>query len=172
MEAKEFNRLLKDVKWNEKAIENLYAFYYPRAVKHFSAKYGLMLAEDATQEFFLHLLKICDKQEYVKSPTGWIYTCIENIIKRKIQFESKYFYMAETATFIETVESNENDIYADELLKDLNPLEQKIIYLIHWEGYSRKEIADIVHLTPANVRQIYSRSLKKIKKFLECHIML
>ena len=166
MEEKEFNRLLKEIKQNEKAIEKLYRFYYPRAVKHFSVKYGIEIAEDATQDFFLHLLDISDEQAYINSPTGWVYTCIENRIKRKLRSESQYYIVADAIASVDTMETVENEIYADQVTKDLAPLEQKIIYYIHWEGYSRKEIGEILHLTPANVRQIYSRALKKARKKL------
>lgn len=166
MEAREFNRLLKEIGWNKKAIEKIYHFYYAKAVKHFNLKYGREIAEDATQDFFLHLLKIGNKQDYINNPTGWIYTCIENIIKRKIQTESHYYVLQEVVATAGTVDSIENEIYTDQLLKELKPLEQKIIYLIYWEGYSRKEVADILHLTAVNVRQICSRAIKKLKKLL------
>ena len=136
MEEKAFNRLLKEIRQSEKAIEELYRFYYPRAIKHFVPRYGRELSEDAAQEFFVHLLEIGDAQEYIHNPTGWVYACIENVIKRKLQLGSRYRYEEEAAAH-GTLDGVEDEIYADQLLKDLDPLEKKIIYYIHWEGYTR-----------------------------------
>ena len=102
---------------------------------------------------------------YIHNPTGWTYACIENVIKRKLQLGSRYRYEEEAAAH-GTLDGVEDEIYADQLLKDLDPLEKKIVYYIHWEGYTRKEIASLLHLTHANVRQIYSRALKKLRSDL------
>ena len=166
MEAKEFNRLLKKMKRNPDAIEKVYLFYYPRAVRYFSIKYNRDLAEDSTQEFFLKLLDICDKQEYIEFPTSWVYKCIDNIAKRKLQFDSRECALSEVSATSETSQIFEDKYLANTLLAQLSPQEQKIIYLIHWEGYSRKEVAEILDLTPVNVRKIYSRALKKLRKLL------
>ena len=166
MDAKHFNRLLKEINNNDKAIEEIYRFYYSRAIKHFSLKYDLTLAEDATQDFFINLLKICDKQDYINNPTGWIYTCIDNIIKRKIQTESRYNAYVKVAAYSDSTELVENSIYVKQLLQKLNPMEQKIVYLTNWEGYSKKEVAEILNIKYDNVRKIYSRALKKLKKYL------
>ena len=166
MEAREVNRLLKEIGWKSKAIDKIYLFYYAKAVKHFSVKYGREISEEATQDFFLHLLEIGDKQDFISNPTSWIYACIENIIKRKIESETHYYSSQEVVATSEITESIENEIYTDQLLKELKPLEQKIIYLIYWEGYSKKEAAKILNMTAANVRQICSRALKKLRKFL------
>lgn len=166
MEAREFNRLLKELRWNKKAIEKIYLFYYPRAINHFSAKYGVELAEDATQDFFLKLPEISDKQEYIEYPASWVYKCIENIAKRKVQFDSRWCSLTEAVATVDTADCIEKKELVDSLLAGLNPTEQKIIYLIHWEGYSRKEASVILELSPANVRKIYSRALKKLKKLL------
>lgn len=166
MEAREFNRLLKELPWNRKAIEKIYLFYYPRAISRFGAKYGRELAEDATQDFFLKLPDVLEKQDYIEYPTSWVYKCIENIAKRKIQFDSRWCSLTEAVSAVDTADDVEKKSLVDSLLGELRPLEEKIIRLIHWEGYSRKEVAVILELTPANVRKIYSRALKKLKKLL------
>ena len=166
MEAKEFNRLLKEMKRNPDAIEKVYLFYYPRAVRYFSIKYNRDLAEDSTQEFFLKLLDICDKQEYIKFPTSWVYKCIDNIAKRMLQFDSRECALSEVSATSETSHIFEEKYLANTLLAQLSPQEQRIVHLIHWEGYSEKEIASILQISYSNVRKIYSRALKKLKKLL------
>lgn len=166
MKEREFNGLLKKIHCDSRAIETLYFYYYPRIVRHIGIKYSFIIAEDVAQEFFLQLIQKCDKQEYVKYPTSWVYTCAENIAKRKIQSESKYTYLLQ-----ETVAAKKDDIFnklfAEDILKYLNKTEQQIIYLYYWEGYNQTEISNILKLTHSNVRQIHSRAIKKLKKWLK-----
>lgn len=165
MEAPEFNRLLKELTQDTHAIEKMYSFYYPRIVQHIGRKYGHILAEDVAQEFFLKLIQICDTQAYVEHPTSWVYACAENIAKRKLRNDSKYTYSS-----IEVVAANAGDpinkILTKDILDKLNDKERQIIYLFYWEGYNQNEIAHLVKLTPSNVRQIHSRAIKKIKKYI------
>ena len=114
----------------------------------------------------MQLIQKCDKLEYIKYPTSWVYTCAENIAKRKIQSESKYIYLLQ-----ETVAAKKDDIFnklfAEDILKYLNKTEQQIVYLYYWEGYNQTEISNILKLTHSNVRQIHSRAIKKLKKWLK-----
>ena len=166
MTAREFNAFLKKMHSDSHAIEDIYIFYYPRIVKRISEKYGYILAEDVAQEFFLKLIQSCDKQAYVEYPTSWVYTCAENIAKRKIHCDSKYTYLLQ-----ETVAAKKDDIFnklfAEDILKYLNKTEQQIVYLYYWEGYNQTEISNILKLTHSNVRQIHSRAIKKLKKWLK-----
>ena len=64
-------------------------------------------------------------------------------------------------------DSTINRLFAEDILKDLNETEREIIYLYYWEGYNQNEIADMLTLTPSNVRQIHSRAIKKLKNILK-----
>ena len=167
MKAREFNGFLKKIHNDSHAIEILYTFYYPRIVRHIGGKYGCILAEDVAQEFFLQFTQICDKQEYVEYPTSWVYACAENIAKRKIYHESKYTYLLQETVAAKNDDSTINRLFAEDILKDLNETEREIIYLYYWEGYNQNEIADMLTLTPSNVRQIHSRAIKKLKNILK-----
>lgn len=165
MTAREFNGFLKKIQRDSRAIEDIYNFYYPRIVKHISEKYGFILAEDVAQEFFLKLIQSCDKQEYVKYPTSWVYTCAENIAKRKIEYDSKYIYLLQETA--DNKDININKLFAEDILTYLNETERQIIYLYYWEGYNQMEIANMLKLTSSNVRQIHSRAIRKLKKWLK-----
>ena len=166
MKAREFNGLLKNIHCDSRAIETLYFYYYPRIVQHIGIKYSFFIAEDVAQEFFLQLIQKCDKQEYIKYPTSWVYTCAENIAKRKIQGESKYTYLLQ-GTVASPKDDIINKLFAEDILKNLNKTEQQIIYLYYWEGYNQTEISNIIELTHSNVRQIHRRAIKKLKKWLK-----
>lgn len=165
MKAQKFNQLLKELSKNINAIETLYFFYYPRIVQHIGRKYGYFLAEDVAQEFFLQLIKAGEKQEYVEFPTSWVYKCAENIAKRKLNNETKYRYSLAEVVAAQT-EDPINKLFAKNILNSLNDREYQIIYLYYWEGYNQREISNMLKLSPSNVRQIHSRAIKKIRKYL------
>lgn len=96
MEAAEFNRLLKRINKDGAAIEMLYRTYYSAIINKLSFTYGKEVAEESAQEFFLKLFEIAKTQQRVNSPTSWVYTCCENIAKRKICNESRFGRLDET----------------------------------------------------------------------------
>lgn len=167
MEAKEFNYLLKSMNSNQSSVERLYCFYYPRIVRHISIKFGEDIASDVAQEFFIKLMRIGDEQDYIKYPTSWVYTCAENIAKRKVVYENRYTELSETK--VEPIVQSERELHQDlkDILKNLDPLSQEIIRLYYWEGYNQEEIATMLKLTSSNVRKKHSRAIKKLKNILE-----
>lgn len=167
METKEFNQLLNAIRYDTRAVEKLYSFYYKRIVFFLSKTYGLQLAEDVAQEFFISLFDKSQNQEYIKSPTAWVYTCCQNIAKRKISFDSRYASLTENkdnATQPVIGEEQYGDLYG--IIKQLDDISQKIIAMYYWQGYNLLEIADILDIKPATVRKKHTRVLKKLKNQL------
>lgn len=166
MDAREFNRLLKSIAIDKSSIEKLYMYYYPRIVLHLSNTYGKVLAEDAAQDFFIRLTYVAQKQNYINSPTSWIYTCADNIAKRKITYESRYTYLKNESA-VKTEITNE-EIFGElyEAVEKLDTVSQKILKLYYFEGYNQNEIADKLEIKQATIRQKHSRAIKKIKKYL------
>ncbi len=165
MDAKEFNRLLKSLGKNEKAMEILFKFYFKRIVFHLEIKYGHSVAEDAAQQFFESLLNSYQKFEYIKYPTSWVYTCSENIAKRIIEKDTR----AKVPDVDDrTLDSYQQELYADlyDEIKKLSQLDQDIIFEHYWEGYSLEEIAITHNCKAVTVRVHLFRATKKINKFL------
>lgn len=165
MEAAEFNRLLKRIKNDGTAIEKLYRAYYSAIINKLSFTYGREIAEESAQEFFLKLFEIADTQQRVNSPTSWVYTCCENIAKRKIYNESRFGRLEESA---ERSAPSEQELYGD-LYGELQKLDEEsrfIIEKVYWEGYSQKEVAEMTGLKHSTVRQKHARAVKRLKKYL------
>lgn len=164
MDTKEFNRLLKRLTKDDKAMIPLFDFYFKRIVYHLHAKYGRVVAEDAAQTFFQSLLDLADKQSYIEYPTSWVYVCSENIAKRIIETDSR---IQVPQTPIETALSREElygDLYNE--IKKLDKLDQEIIFKYFWEGYSFEEIAMKLHCKSNTVRQRFRRASIKLKNCL------
>lgn len=166
MDSKEFNKLLKIITTDEKALETLYNYYYKRIIYHFHNNYGRELAEDAAQNFFINLLKKTNEYSYISYPTSWVYKCCQNILNRLIRKENNFIELNETIAATENFEFDYITIFADlyESIEHVDDISKKIIVLFHWEGYSLKEIASILELKYPTVRQKYRRALIKCKR--------
>lgn len=166
MEAREFNNLLRTINDDRSSLERLYRFFFPRIVRHVSLKFGTELASDVAQEFFIHLTRVGAKQGYIEYPTSWIYTCVDNMAKRKLTYENRYVQLPENDEVKSSTTNLELKQEIEELLQSLDNLSRQIIMLFYWDGYNQNEIALMLKLTPAAVRKRHSRALKTLKNLL------
>ena len=133
-------------------------------------------AEDIVQEVFLSCYKYRDKFDDTKcGEHAWLYILAKNRLKN-------YYRDKKPAVSLEEqVNEPEVDInYAEqvvhmttcreltaEALQQLDSRSQKIIVLRFFQGKSYEEIADLMELTPGNVRVIQSRTLKTMENYLK-----
>ena len=161
----EFNRLLESIKTSERALEKLHGYYFGRIVFHVAKTYGKEFAEDVAQDFFLWLIK-AENLPHVLSPTAWVYLQCDSIAKRKVQKEARYVNgEIEVACNVCRKEEVFGDLY--EVIRDLDDVEQQIVELHYWEGYSLKEIAPMIGLEYPAARQRHKRLLAKMKVALK-----
>ncbi len=162
MEVKEFNRLLTEYKTNRKSFNRLYDYYYPKIVFHVGLKFSKDIAEDVAQEFFIKLFKI-EISYVIESPNAWVYTVADNIAKTYI-VKNKPFVEFKGDECVEFV----TDVYDKEIVanifKELDDTDKAIFGYHYFEGYTLKEIADLLSLTYESVKKRHIRALKKLKK--------
>ncbi len=163
MEKRKFNIILKRIKNDDKAFEELYQYYARRIVFHLTPIYGRELAEDVSHEFFLKLISGKIEYKYIEKPTTWIYKCCDNIAKTRIRLDSKYEPLYDNIEYKEFYESIEVKIDLDKL----DQLSKKIILMYYWEGYNLEEISEILKINYATVRKRHSRAIGKLKKILK-----
>lgn len=164
MEAKEFNKHLKNAECNQYSLIKLYNEYYPKIVLHISVRFDNSIAHDIAQEFFCKILDgRFNTVSYIYSPTAWIYRICDNIAINVYNKESKYVSISD---FVFSDEKQDLDRMLDirELLCSLDDVEKKIIYFHFFEGYSLKELADMFDIKYDNFRKKYGAILKKIKR--------
>ena len=161
MDEREFNRLLRSVQTSERALTKLHEYYFGRIVCHFARTYGKTFAEDVAQDFFVWLLRAEDLP-HVEYPTTWVYLQCDSIAKRSVQKEARY-----VRGEVEAVSDapHEEELFGDlyEAIEGLDETEKRIVTLHYWEGYSLKEIAPMVEMEYAAVRQRHKRLLAKMK---------
>lgn len=168
MNAKDFNGLLKKMRKDGNAFENVYNYYFSRVVRYLSLKFNKFLAEDSVQEFFVKLKDIAEQGEYIEFPTAWIYKCCENIAKNKIKQEYKYTYVEELDE-LAFEQIYEEELYGElyHAIKSLDFSAQRIIRMHYWEGYSYIEIAHETNENYNTIRQKHRRALKTLKKLVK-----
>lgn len=166
MDAKEFSRLLKTIDSDARSIDAICKFYYKRIVLHVGAKFGKQLAEDVAQDFFINLLKKGGEQTKVEFPTTWVFTCCENIAKRKL--ETQHACTGHDADRVCADVLTEIEMYGDLFweMQKLSEESRQILYLFYWEGYNQLEIAGILGMDYAKVRQKHHRAVKKLKNLM------
>ena len=104
------------------------------------------------------------KPEYFNS---WIFKILSNkcsyYIKHQI-FQKENKNIDEVKT-LQVEDKHYSEVY--EALEKLNSAERELVLLSVVAGFNSKEIAKVIGLTPGGVRSKISRSLKKMREFLE-----
>lgn len=166
MDSKRFNRLLKTLKKRSRSFDVLYEYNLHRIVYHITRYVGSdRVAEDVAHEFFTQLLA-SDKTYEVEYPTTWVYRVCERIAVRMLKREDKEFDLpdtTETDCFAHIVLESE---VRDALNDRLDPQAREIVYLRYWEGYTLKEIADMMKLEYENAKKICQRAMKTLKPYI------
>ena len=165
MEEKEFNKLLSALKRDPRALEKLHGYYFGRIVYHLAKTYGKTFAEDVAEDFFLWLLR-AESFPHVNYPTTWVYLQCDSIAKRRVQKEAR---LVTGEIEIEGEAPHKEELFGDlyQAMKTLDETEQRIVELHYWEGYSLKEIAPMIGMEYAAVRQRHKRLLSKLKSALK-----
>lgn len=142
--------------------------------KAYSILKDATLAEDAVQESFIHILKNFDKVIKEKCPQTRKYfvNIVRNVSidiyrKRKKEYTLSFDEFEETiiddfANVEDLLEGKEIESYLFQLPKSY----YTILSLKYDEGYSYKEIADILSITEENVKKRIYRARKKFKEIL------
>ena len=160
MNSFEFNRRLAKYKHSQKAVREIYEYYYPLIVRHINRRFcGQIDGRDIAHTFFERLFQL--KTDKIKNPNAWVYTVSKNIALEIMRKEGR---LNET---IKNMIREDIVIIPDlslELLKALLKIEQKIIYLHYWEKYRLNEIAEILKIKYGLVKYYHRTAKKKLKR--------
>lgn len=125
-------------------------------------------AEDIMQDVFVSAYENCDKF-YGGSVKAWLMTIARNLslnyIKRR-RFETPEEELPETPDTKDISEAVIGELTYLDLISILSETEQNVVTLSVSSGLKHYEIAKILGMSYANVRSVYSRALKKLKKLL------
>lgn len=160
MEKHKFNRLLKEYAHNHHAAKELYEYYFPIIVKTINWKFnGKVDGRDIAQQFFLNLF---DNRNFnIRSPNAWVFKVSTNIAIDTLRKENKYV-LVEDITKIQDISAVPDEI--SDTMKTLTETEQKIVYLLYWQKFKLKEIAEMLELSYDMAKYHHKKAKRKLRK--------
>lgn len=162
--------MLKYQGGDEHAFAELYKRLSPRIFGYFHSKIRTKeKTEEAFQEFFIKLHK--SKHLYKKGMPilPWVFTIARTVFLdevRRTKFEKNQVQISDGDW---TTENNFKDEGKQELqpvLSKLSPEQKSALELRYFDEKTFDEIAIILNTNSANIRQIVSRGVKKLKEIL------
>lgn len=171
LDASNCELLLKEIAHgNMEAFEKLY-----RATD--SAIYGYALsltkdhheAQDIMMDTYLKIRSAAHLYVPQGKPMAWILTIVKNLVRNRWRTLGREVSIDDCTDDLPPVSNDANEEYI--ALKDamhiLNDDERQILILHAVSGLKHREIAEVMQLPLATVLSKYSRSLKKLRKYLD-----
>jgi len=131
-------------------------------------------AKDLVQEVMMNAWERIPDPQSIKNMEAWCMTLTRNkalnMLKRKgrhtIQLEDQFDLSSSEATPLQKTESQESVNKIHKIIASLPVAQREVISLRDIEGYSYKEIADILQLEMNHVKVLLFRARKQVKEQL------
>lgn len=172
--VKKFNILLKKIsEGNKTALETIYndygGLFFAMAKKYL---YNKSLAEDLISEVFIRIVKYSHCFDDSQNGLNWVIKIIQNSAFKMNSIEKKHECdniddHFELYSVIDDPSIAMQDESLSFALKQLNEVENKIIYLKFWEGLSTREIAKQMNLPKSTVHYKIQLVFKKLEKTIK-----
>jgi len=131
-------------------------------------------AEDACQEAFLHAYSNLHRFDLQRSFCSWLYTIIYNLcldqLRKKQRFYRFFKKMKRESSFSEEVRTSSRSAHqpiTQGVLKELSSRERAVLFLWAVEGYTSREIGDVLKCSASTARVHLFKAREKIKAILE-----
>lgn len=127
------------------------------------------LSEDLTQEVFLRAMMNAPVLEDLtpSKQRAWLYRTFKNLFfdrYRRAVLENEYVQNLQPENMVEHgLEEIENAM----LLQSISPEDRQLFQLRYQEGYTAKEISEMMGLPPGTIRSKLSRCRQKLKELIE-----
>mgnify|MGYP006799831031 FL=1 len=165
------DKLIKRMEQGDRsAADELIGIYYPEILRYclWHAP-NRSLAEDATQETFLKVIRYFDRYTHQGRFKPFLYqiaanTCIDMQRKNRCQDISLEEVTIESAYLEPGFENIQSDMVLKQLVKNLPTDLQEIVILRFGQDLTLREIAQVVDMPLRTVQSRLRSALKKIKK--------
>lgn len=130
-------------------------------------------AEDILQDGFIKVFQKLNAYENTGSLEGWIRRIIVNTALDQIRKNSKFGYTDDIDEVGYKIENNDfafEELVAQDLMNMINQMPEgyKVVFnMFAIEGYSHKEIADLLGITESTSKSQYSRARAYLRERLE-----
>lgn len=146
-----------DQKAFDELFERIQQRVYAYVSKHLFSKNEV---EDVTQNIFVKLHTTKEKYDPKHPFEAWLFVIARSVLYDHLRKSSK-INLDELKTFLT---AEEPEINLEDSLKKLSEKSRTIVEMKYLEDLSFEEIAQKVESTPANIRQIISRSLRLLRR--------
>lgn len=158
-------------------FEEIYTNYYGKVLSYLTGKVSdRNVAEDLAGDVFLRCYKNIQKFDASKgSESTWVFTITKNLLKN-------YYRDRKVTASIDNMEgfdvADEQDVeeeiaqalrleeireFLDREIAKLDSVKRQILLMRYYDEMSSNEIAQIMNMTPGNVRVILTRTLNKLR---------
>ena len=153
------------------AVGQLYDKYFAAIFRFFywQTNHQKAEAEDLTHDTFIEMAKSLKGFRHQSSFKNWLYAIAKNRLKHwlkhKYRMASQPLFesISDTAEWIDPADQAKKVAEVEKVLGKLSTEERKVIELRYLSNYSVIETAEAVRLTPANVKVIAHRAMKKLQ---------
>ncbi len=155
MTIKEYNRCV------DLYTDRVYRFI----IKHVNND---MDAQDIVQNAFLILWNNVNEIQFSKARSYLFSVAYNNMVDQFRKLKRMSFVESVPDQSINQAQIQQTDLkdILNQALERLSEVQRSVIMLRDYEGYSYKEIAEIVHLTESQVKVYIFRGRKKLKQYL------
>ena len=131
----------------------------------YSYLHNMSDAEEILQDTLLQYMKTEPAFQNSQHEKAWLLTVAANLSKNRI----KYHRLRETDELKEELASEQREdlSFVWEVVKNLPQTQREVIHLFYQEGFSTKEIAEILQRKEATVRTDLRRARLKLKEILK-----
>jgi RNA polymerase sigma-70 factor, ECF subfamily len=164
MQRKDFQELYTTL------FDPIYRFIY------FRVGGNVEVAEDLTSEVFMKAFENIDKLDSDKHPKAWLYTVTRNKLKNYYRDKKEEVDVDKLAPFLmgddgrRIMEAIGNEQILLEALDKIDEHDKRIIEMKYIEGFSFKDIAEILGKTSGSVRVRSHRAMKELKKLIKSDV--
>ena len=171
IKVREFNVLLRKIKYDNDAKQKFCCEYYSLLRMHVLSKYG----DYPDWEDIVHdvINKLIDTDwtgyPYINNPPCWLFTIADNHAKDLFKRTNRICEFNETIYYdYSNFDINQVEIRSDirSAMQHLKPDDQYILYSYHWLGKELYNIAKEMNISYTSARVKIYRARKALEKFL------
>ncbi len=160
----------------ESTTDIIHSFYreYYRAMMHYGIKLvrNEELVKDCIQDCFFGLWQNPSRLARIENPKNYLIGTLRNLLLKQLSVKQHDTDSSTLESFDVSVEDNiieqENIAIRSDKLQEaidtLTPKQKEILYLRFYEGFSYDEIEKITGTNYQSVRNLLSKTLKKLKQ--------
>ena len=165
LDIKKINNYIVLISKNNKtALDKLFMYTYNNM--YMVAHYYLAnknSAKDILSQLYIKIVENAHTFDKTRNGYNWMYTIVKNLALKENKRESVLQY---TNDFIDDKNySSLNQLLLQEDLLTLNDKEQRLIYMLYWEGYTIEEISKLDNVSINTLYSLRKRIYKKLKNF-------